>query len=148
MENRRLSREHTPLMADLLKKGFPVSDWSQNDLDRFLLLESSHAWGCFLEGELISFCLIQKVAEEAEILLLVVHPEVRKKGMGRSLLETIVTEVKGDTVSRLFLEVSVENETAIQFYNKLGFQRVGIRKNYYMKKANPAAYTMVKFLHS
>ena len=135
-------------MADLLKEGFPASDWSQGDLDRFLLLESSHAWGGVFEGALLSFCLVQKAADEAEILLLVVHPRFRKKGMGRSLLGTIEADLQAENVSRLFLEVSVENEAAIQFYDKAGFRHMGTRKHYYARKANPAAHTMVKFFSS
>jgi ribosomal protein S18 acetylase RimI-like enzyme len=49
----------------------------------------------------------------------------------------LIDEVKKLDVKKIFLEVSVQNKEAINFYLKNGFQKIGIRKGYY---ANNKSY--------
>lgn len=144
MENKVLSEVDVPAMALLLKEGFPASIWGGEDLKRFIILKSCKAWGSFQGAHLIGFSLIQKAADEAEILMIVVHPNFRKRGVAHSLLETSLGYLEKEGITRLFLEVSVENKRAINFYTKIGFEMVGNRKNYYPNKQNQSAHIMLR----
>jgi ribosomal-protein-alanine N-acetyltransferase len=82
------------------------------------------------------------VAGEAEILILGVHPDARRKGLARLLLESLFAHLK--TLSdpfvaeTVFLEVRGGNEAAIRLYEALGFGRVGVRKGYYADNGEDA----------
>ena len=62
---------------------------------------------------------------------IVVKKSCRKRGVGEKLLETIITFSKENNYENINLEVSSENEPAINLYKKLGFKEVGLRKKYY-----------------
>lgn len=68
--------------------------------------------------------------DEIEILRIAVLPEKRNSNIGTTLLKRLVLEhhVK---VKKIFLEVNEENISAIQFYEKNSFQKIGVRKKYY-----------------
>jgi ribosomal-protein-alanine N-acetyltransferase len=60
-----------------------------------------------------------------------VHPEYRRVGIARSLIEYLIDELNRRGCHSLSLEVRASNAPAIGLYEKLGFQQVGLRKNYY-----------------
>jgi len=66
--------------------------------------------------------------DEKEILNIAVEPAIRRAGMGRILMETVLAEARGIA---WFLEVRESNEAAINLYKTLGFVTAGRRENYY-----------------
>lgn len=101
--------------------------------------------GCFAEQKLVGFAVMQTVLDESELLTIGIIPEFQGRGLGRRLLEASLKEVKKLGVNKCFLEVRVSNLPALYLYEKAGFKKTGIRKNYYSKTANlPAedAFTM------
>ncbi|WP_434339475.1 GNAT family N-acetyltransferase [Motilimonas cestriensis] len=51
-------------------------------------------------------------------------PETQGHGIGRKLMETFIENLKQLNVSGLHLEVSASNQTAIRFYEKMGFSQI------------------------
>lgn len=74
------------------------------------------------------FIEIDILPDFIDIINIVVDPSNRKKGIGTQLINYISTNYLNKPIN---LEVSKENLVAINFYNKLGFKEIGIRKNYY-----------------
>ena len=74
------------------------------------------------------FIEIDILPDFIDIINIVVDPNNRKKGIGTQLINYISTNYLNKPIN---LEVSKENLVAINFYNKLGFKEIGIRKNYY-----------------
>ncbi|MFN7662262.1 MAG: GNAT family N-acetyltransferase [Alphaproteobacteria bacterium] len=144
MVDQRLNSQHLDQMVRLISEGFPSSQWSKDGLEKLLNLETCVAWGAFHEDILVGFILIQKVLDESEILLIVVHLCHRRKGVARLLMEKIFSYLKHEQIQRIFLEVSVENEPALSFYRNFDFEITGIRKNYYSHKTNKSAHIMQK----
>jgi [ribosomal protein S18]-alanine N-acetyltransferase len=81
-------------------------------------------------GAVIGFALTRCIAGEAELLLLAVCPSVRRTGIGRALLFRVISDVTESGAGRLFLEVRQGN-SAIKFYERVGFLQVGRRDRYY-----------------
>lgn len=77
------------------------------------------------------FTVGRVIADEAELLTIAVLPDARRKGIGRTLLSGLVAEVEARGALRLFLEVSVENDSAIALYRGAGFARIGLRRGYF-----------------
>lgn len=69
--------------------------------------------------------------EEGEITNVAVLKDAQNSGIGKSLLEKAFEEAFVLGVERVVLEVRVSNEPAIHLYQKMGFENVGTRKNFY-----------------
>lgn len=82
-------------------------------------------------GEITGFISARRTADQGEILNLAVKPEHRRRGAGRALVEVIVERFRRNGVDQVFLEVRESNHSAISFYGRLGFERVGRRSAYY-----------------
>ena len=68
-----------------------------------------------------------------EIISILIDKKFRKIGIGKSLLNQLLIIALKKKIQNIFLEVSVENLTAINLYKKFNFIRVGKRKNYYFQ---------------
>lgn len=69
-------------------------------------------------------------ADEAEITSVAVSPEHRRKGIAAALMEEYFRTLP-DVVESIFLEVRESNSAAIGLYQKFGFQKISLRKNFY-----------------
>lgn len=77
------------------------------------------------------FCHASSVLDEAELCEIAVRPEDRGSGAALALLERLELECGARGISRLLLEVREGNLPAVRLYEKRGFARTGLRKNYY-----------------
>lgn len=67
---------------------------------------------------------------EADITSVAVAPEYRRRGLALQLMERFGELLPEDTES-IFLEVRESNTAAIALYEKCGFLRLSVRKNFY-----------------
>jgi ribosomal-protein-alanine N-acetyltransferase len=77
------------------------------------------------------FVMARVAGDEAEILTLAVAPPARGRGLGRALLQAVISRTTHLGAASLFLEVGADNPAALALYAGLGFTRVGMRKAYY-----------------
>lgn len=103
--------------------------WSEKSLKETL----SKGYCVVLEHQnsLIGFALFSSVFDEAELLNIVLLENYQGKGMAAALLMQALSDLKDDDVRSCFLEVGINNQKAIQLYEKLGFKPTGKRENYY-----------------
>ena len=73
------------------------------------------------------------IRDEIEIISILIDKKSRKIGIGKSLLNKLLNIAFEKKIQNIFLEVSVENEIAINLYKKFNFIKVGKRKNYYLQ---------------
>ena len=78
------------------------------------------------------------VLDEAHITNIAIHPDYRRKGAGRLIMETMMKEAVKSGAERMTLEVRVSNKPAISLYTSLGFEEGGIRKGYYANNREDA----------
>jgi len=84
------------------------------------------------ENRVIGYIFARQILSDCHILNLAVHPRMRKRGIGTSLVEEVLAELKEQRCTFLYLEVRASNMEARKFYERFGFRPVGIRKNYYI----------------
>ena len=84
------------------------------------------------QGQVVGFCILQPVLDEANLLLMAIHPSQQGKGLGYQLLESSIALLKNNPL-QIFLEVRESNQAAIALYEKSGFHQIDLRKNYYPK---------------
>ena len=81
-------------------------------------------------GQIVGFCILQPVLDEANLLLMAIDPSQQGKGLGFQLLDASVQMLKNNPV-QIFLEVRESNIPAIKLYEKSDFHQIDLRKNYY-----------------
>lgn len=84
-----------------------------------------------LQGQVIGYLCCWFVADEVQILNLAVHPGYRRHGVGRVLLQAVLTEARRAGVRCVSLEVRRSNMPARALYEKLHFRQVAVRPRYY-----------------
>ncbi|KMK74366.1 ribosomal protein S18-alanine N-acetyltransferase [Alkalihalobacillus pseudalcaliphilus] len=83
------------------------------------------------DGQIVGYCGLWIITDEAQVTNIAVHSEYRGNGYGEELLSYAMSFAKLMGTKRLSLEVRVSNHVAQSLYQKLGFEPGGIRKNYY-----------------
>lgn len=81
-------------------------------------------------NELCAYLVTQTILDECHILTIGVKKTRQKQGLAVQLL-LFLMEPQKETFNRILLEVAESNIPAINLYKKLGFQQIGLRKNYY-----------------
>jgi len=132
---RRMTVEDVPEVyaLDVLSFSLP---WTERSF-LYEVKENANSRKWVVEGNisgslhLVAMLVMWIILDEAHIATLAVHPEFRRKGVARRLLETALNEVYDEGARRAFLEVRAGNLAALQMYNTLGFEVVGRRPRYY-----------------
>jgi ribosomal-protein-alanine N-acetyltransferase len=101
--------------------------------------EYSLAFVAAARERISGYICAQHVLDEGHILNLAVHPELRRKGIGNALAEETLDRLKKRGCRIFYLEVRMSNAPAMQFYEHLGFKKVGVRKKYYRSPLEDAA---------
>ncbi len=68
---------------------------------------------------------------EAHILTIVVDEKARGRQLGRQMMGRLLNSAGKHKVETVLLEVRPSNTIAINLYQSMGFNEVGIRKGYY-----------------
>lgn len=73
---------------------------------------------------------------DADVLTLTVAPKYRRQGIGRALLDQLITWAKMRKAPAIFLEVREGNVEASPLYESAGFEPISTRSNYYSLGVN------------
>ena len=82
----------------------------------------------FNKNEILGFVIYSEIYENCEIIDVFVKEKYRKNGYASKMLSEVIEKNKNRSIT---LEVNSTNVPALELYNKLGFEKVAIRKGYY-----------------
>jgi ribosomal-protein-alanine N-acetyltransferase len=82
-------------------------------------------------GALIAYCSVWVIYDELHINNLAVHPDWRRLGVARALLDVVLREAGDAGAQAATLEVRRSNAPALKLYEGLGFAVEGVRRGYY-----------------
>jgi len=77
------------------------------------------------EGQILGYIVFTK---EGHIISIAVHPQHRRRGIGKELLQTAM---KDPSFKKVWAEVRRSNQGAQAFYVRMGFRIAGEVPNYY-----------------
>ncbi len=97
-----------------------------------------------LNGVIVGYICVKHVADECHLLNLAVHPDYRRRGIARALLDNVIQELRIEGCRFFYLEVRSSNYAARKLYEKFGFNMVGVRKGYYINPAEDAVIMMME----
>lgn len=80
---------------------------------------------------LVGFAVVMAVLDECSLLNICIRPACQKQGFGGQLLEFVMARAAAENMTRMFLEVRASNQSAIRLYERAGFERVSVRRDYY-----------------
>ena len=100
---------------------------SIKDFENYFKEDTVKIWKISTQ-KIIGFVIFYHVRDEIEIIQFGIMKPCQRKNYGSLILNKIK---KLKDIRKIFLEVSVENNQAINFYLKNGFKKIGIRKAYY-----------------
>lgn len=81
--------------------------------------------------DMLGFLIARHLAPEWELENIVVAPAARRRGLGRGLLNALLSAARETNSDSVFLEVRESNAAARTLYEKAGFGQTGCRKSYY-----------------
>lgn len=81
-------------------------------------------------GEAVGFSLARRTLDEAELLLIAVHPDHARERVGSALVQRFIADQRDAGVHHLHLEVR-DGNPAVRLYLDHGFSVAGRRSNYY-----------------
>ena len=81
-------------------------------------------------GQVRGFALQRTIAGESELLLLAVHRQAQRSGIGQRLVDHFIATSRAEGATKLHLEVRDSNP-ATAMYHASGFRPQGRRTNYY-----------------
>lgn len=98
------------------------------------------------QKQIIGVGCVWSILEEAHITLLGIHPHHQRQGLGTFMLLSLLDDAIARNLSWATLEVSVNNQKALNLYKKFGFEAVGKRKGYYQSTGEDAIVLWLKNL--
>jgi ribosomal-protein-alanine N-acetyltransferase len=105
--------------------------WTVEALRALLDDGLTRAWVASRSGRVVGGALVRVVAGEGELLRIAVGPEDRRRGVGRRLLQVILSAVADACPEGVHLEVRGSNVAARHLYAREGFVEHGRRRDYY-----------------
>lgn len=99
------------------------------------------------EEQVAGYIGIIMAADEGDITNVSVKKELQSQGIGTMLIQELASRTKEMGVEKIFLEVRESNTVALALYEKQGFERMGVRKNYYTDPVEDAITMCRKLSH-
>ncbi len=96
-------------------------------------------------GDALAFSLAWSVADELHLLDMASHPEHRRQGHARALLNQLLSYARSERKRLFLLEVRQSNEPAIHLYRSAGFETTGVRRGYYSDTGEDALEMRISF---
>ncbi len=118
------------LSRNVIEHGLSWS-WTPRRVANSIADKSTNVAVVRLDTRLAGFAIMKYAESEAHILLLAVHPDQRRKGVGSALLAWLDATARVAGIDLIRLEVRANNAGAITFYRENGFREMHQRKRYY-----------------
>lgn len=123
--------EHIPAIAALERECFS-DPWSEESLQ---MLVDGRAMGlvALCDGKLAGYVGMMCVLDEGQIINVAVSTELRRRGVGRALMDALEKYASEHGIVYLSLEVRESNMAARALYSAKGYSERGLRKGFYSK---------------
>lgn len=104
---------------------------SEAEFESFLSQPAACGYGLEDQGQVVAYVLFVCAGESADLCHIVTHPNQRRQGCGKRLLQEALQNLAAQGVKEVFLEVRAGNEPAERLYAQFGAVEVGLRPGYY-----------------
>lgn len=124
---RKITLSDIAAVQEIERNSFP-DPWTRETLEDAIISFSDTVFIAESSGEIYGYiiCGIEDTGEDCfgHICSLAVRPDMRKMGIGTTLVKRAERAAIMDKATAMQLEVRVSNTEAIRFYTKLGYEPV------------------------
>ena len=132
----RMQACHVADVAELERLCF-ADPWSETALS--MLLGDTAVGFVVCDGDrAVAYAGMMCVAGEGQITNVAVHPDYRRRGLGREVVLGLLQYAREHDFFEVSLEVRASNNAAISLYEALGFSVGGTRRGFYQKPTEDA----------
>ena len=117
-------------LSELDKLCIGEDGWSADSFRSEAEKENGIVLCCSSSGRMAGLICGYFAGGEADITSVAVHPDYRRKHIAECLMQIFELQIPDDT-EEIFLEVRESNTPAIKLYEKCGFEKLSVRKNFY-----------------
>jgi ribosomal protein S18 acetylase RimI-like enzyme len=122
----------------------PEVAYSRRDLHIYLRLPGAECIVAEDSGAAIGFCLTSHRGAQGYIVTIDVLESHRRKHVGSAILAESERRLAVSGIREVTLETAVDTESAVAFWLKHGYRKLGLKKGYY--PGGRDAFAMVKRL--
>lgn len=130
-EIKPMAQEHIAALAELERICFGELAWNEQGLSDELTNDTAHFLVAESGKDIAGYMGIFVVMESCYVSNVAVFPAYRRRGCARQLIEAASALAKKLGAESISLEVRPSNKAAIALYTALGFEEIGLRKNFY-----------------
>jgi len=125
---REMKMEDIPTIMILEKELFSTA-WEE---EMFIEeIEKQYAYVLEIKNEIIGYICGWKILDEFNITNIAIAAAFQGKGVGKALVQFLMSKLLDENCFKYFLEVRESNHAAKKLFEKMGFNVVGVRKKYY-----------------
>jgi ribosomal-protein-alanine N-acetyltransferase len=144
---RPFSRADFETLYEIDQKCYPPEmAYSRREFRWYMRLPGAEALIAETGGVIAGFILTALFESSGHIITIDVLTEFRRARVGTALLAAAEASLARRGATEIELETAVDNDAAIQFWKRSGYQTRGTLKNYY--PGGLAAYAMIKRLEA
>ncbi len=138
-----LARHHLESILKIEKDANPAP-WSERSFTNELDNPQSVFLVAFGDGKVVGYGGYWRCIDEAHITTVAVSTSMRRQGVGKRLMHTLLNRAIEEGMTCSTLEVRAGNEPAIKMYESMGYKVTAKRKGYYPDNKEDA---LVMWLH-
>ena len=120
---------------------FGAAAWSPESLAAEIVGPGRWYVGATVRDELVGYAGLWFDGFDAQVMTIGTDERFQGRGLARRMLENLLGHARDVEAAVVLLEVRVDNYTAIDLYESVGFERLGKRRAYY-QPGNIDAWTM------
>jgi len=135
-------KNHIGQMAEIEKASFS-DPWSESAFESTISSPAEIILAAEENGTLAGYIIGSCDNYQAYIEKIAVSPHMRRHGTGKALIKAFL-DLLPSTAQEIVLDVRESNLAAIALYEKVGFQRLGIRKNFYSSPKENGAVMILR----
>lgn len=125
-----MTADHIDQIALLEKQCF-TTPWSNDALRQELEVDNAVFLAALYDNNVVGYVGMHNNLGEGYVTNIAVDKHYRRKSIGQQLMLALFDYAINNNMQFISLEVRVTNNAAISLYEKLGFERLGIRKGFY-----------------
>jgi len=110
---------------------FTVDHWS---IEQFWseLAQPTRSYVVAVDGDrIVGYAGAFLLAPDSDVQTIAVSPLDQGRGIGSTLLRSLLDEASTAGCRQMLLEVRSDNSAAIDMYERFGFERISLRRDYY-----------------
>lgn len=117
-------------LLDIEKESF-LDPWNYKAFENQIKEEKTGIITSKVKDKIVSYVCYYFIIDTVHIVKVAVAEEYRKKGIGSSIIQSLIKKLSLSGAKEFVLEVRSSNLAGRRLYESLGFQILGERKNYY-----------------